>query len=56
MNQLTLNNISVKNVGTADVFTLVNINIGIAREGYTDYNVDYWRNFSGEDVKSQITL
>ena len=48
---LDVSNVTVKNSGTADVYTLVNFNIYITREGYTDCNIDYWYNLQGSTVK-----
>lgn len=43
-------NLSVENVGTDEVFSLVNLNIYIVRSGYADYNIDIWKNLDGDDV------
>ena len=47
---LQLNDVSVKNIGSAEVYSIINFNIYISRPGYTDYNVDYWQNLGGEAI------
>ena len=47
---LELTDVSVKNVGTAELYAIINLNIYITRPGYTDYNVDYWKDLEGNDV------
>ncbi len=39
--------VEVKNSGTADVYSLVNLNIVVSKTGQTDYVVNHWYNLSG---------
>lgn len=57
---ITLDHVSVKNSGSADVYALVNFDIRIARAGYTDYVVNHWYNLAGggcyiEDLSANTT-
>lgn len=44
-------NVSVKNSGTADIYSLVNLNIKISKAGQTDYNINQWYNLLGGGYK-----
>ena len=48
---INFSNISVKNVGTADIYSLVNLNIYVQRAGYTATTQDLWYNLEGGGCK-----
>lgn len=47
---LTIEDIAVDNIGKTDVFVLLNLNIYITRTGYTDFNIDLWKNLDCENI------
>ena len=47
---ISFSNISVKNIGTTDIYSLINLNIYIQRVGYTASVTDLWYNLDGAGV------
>lgn len=47
---LEFNEVSVKNTGTADVYSLINLNISITKADNSEYVINEWYNLAGEEV------